>query len=94
MVSISLGSCCVAGIISFRALTNYLHDVVHGLECKGKYFISIVDIKGAERCFLRAHKCYVQWGAVEKADKLWKDWNLDASTESVKSFVNKHGRDE
>jgi len=55
---------------------------------------SIVEDQEAERCFMNTHKCYKQWGAVAKANKLWKDYNLDLSTEGIEICTIKHERDE
>ena len=59
----------------------------------GKYLKSIVEIEDADKCFVNAHKCYLQWGAVAAADKLWKRYNLDLSKANLE-VSNKHGRDE
>ncbi len=94
MVSTSWGILCVANIVSFPSPTNYLHDATRCVECMGRYLMSIVEVKESERCIMRAHQCYVQWGAMEKAKKILKDWNLDVSSESVKPCTAKHVRDE
>jgi len=61
------------------------HGLVHeqGLACElyGNYLYSICDL-AASHWFQKAYTCYLQWGAVAKAEKMRKDLNLDL-TESV-----------
>jgi len=73
---------------------GYIHEQGLAYECMGKYLVSIVEVHEAKRCFMSAHKCYKQWGADAKADKLWKDWNLTSSIECMESCAIKHKRDE
>ena len=56
--------------------------------------MSIVEVQDAERCFMNALKCYMHWGAMAKANKMWKDWDLGSSTEHIEICIIKHGRDE
>jgi len=77
------------------------HGLVHeqGLayELYGNFLYSIGDLV-ASQWFQKAHTCYLQWGALAKAEQLREDFNLDL-TESVnarfKSSLSstKHGRD-
>jgi len=73
---------------------GYVHEQGLAYECMGKYLMSVVEVQEAECCLLSAHKCYMQWGATAKANKLWKDWNLGSSTESIEPCTAKHKRDE
>lgn len=73
---------------------GYIHEQGLAYECMGKYLMSAVEVRGAERCFFSAHECYMQWGAKAKAKQLWMDWNLDSSTESIEHCTIKHERDE
>ena len=84
---------CIASI-SCHSLIYFSYDFTHWAECMGKYLTSIVEVRDAERCFMSAHKCYMQWGAVAKADKLWKDWGLSSSAECIEISTIKHKRDE
>ena len=78
------------------------HGLVHeqGLayELYGKFLTSIGE-PDASHWFQQAYSCYVQWGAVAKAEQLRKDGKL-GSPEEVTSTFNpslvsiKHGRDE
>merc|ERR1719491_1690136 len=43
---------------------GYIHEQGLAYELMGKYLMSAVEIQDAERCFLTAHKCYMQWGAM------------------------------
>jgi len=52
---------------------GYIHEQGLAYECMGKYLMSAVEVRDAERCFLSAHECYMQWGAKAKANKLWTD---------------------
>ena len=78
------------------------HGLVHeqGLACElyGNYLYSIGDLV-ASQWFQKAHACYLQWGAVAKAEQLRKDRNLDLtdffSTSLTLSLSSmKHGRNE
>jgi len=73
---------------------GYIHEQGLAHECMGKYLMSIVEVEDAERCFVRAHECYTQWGAKAKANKLWNDWNLGSSAVRNGMSTAKHNRDE
>ncbi|KAL7536761.1 hypothetical protein ACHAXR_007383 [Thalassiosira sp. AJA248-18] len=73
---------------------GYVHEQGLAYECKAKYLKSIVEDQDAERCFMSAHTCYMQWGAVAKANKLWKDYDLGSSTEHTEICNTKHEREE
>jgi len=77
------------------------HGLVHeqGLayELYGNFLYSIGDLVAAH-WFQKAHTCYLQWGAVAKAEQLRKDLNLDLTEIGNASFnsslsSSKHGRD-
>ena len=57
------------------------HGLIHeqGLanECKGKFLTSIDNISEDPSCFRKAYECYVQWGAVTKADQIRVNHKLE-----------------
>ena len=55
---------------------GFLHE--QGLSCElyGKFLSSIIETNEAFIWLKCAHACYMQWGAVAKADQVWKDHNL------------------
>ena len=66
-------------------------------EMYGKFLASICD--DANKWFLKAHECYIQWGAIAKANQLWDDHDLasaltDIHAEGMLSPSAKHNRDE
>eukprot|EP00585_Thalassiosira_rotula_P010121 CAMPEP_0196137450 /NCGR_PEP_ID=MMETSP0910-20130528/5428_1 /TAXON_ID=49265 /ORGANISM="Thalassiosira rotula, Strain GSO102" /LENGTH=296 /DNA_ID=CAMNT_0041397909 /DNA_START=35 /DNA_END=925 /DNA_ORIENTATION=- len=73
---------------------GYTHEQGLAYECMGKYLMSIVEVHEAGHCFLRAHECYLQWGAMAKATKLWRDWKLDLCVGDIVTSKLKHRRDE
>jgi len=73
---------------------GYIHEQGLAYECMGKYLDKIVEVRDAKRCFMSAYTCYMQWGAVAKADKLWKDQDLNLSTECFEISAIKRERDE
>mmetsp|Transcript_29350 Transcript_29350/g.63181 ORF Transcript_29350/g.63181 Transcript_29350/m.63181 type:complete len:1300 (-) Transcript_29350:155-4054(-) len=75
---------------------GYINEQGLAYERMGKYLMSIVEVPEAESCFLNAHRCYLQWGAKAKADKLWEDWNLGSSTGRLEPCTTsiKHKRNE
>jgi len=67
-----------------------------GLACElyGKFLTSIIETDEAIVYFKCAHACYMQWGAVAKAEQVRKDHNLNVSpVESAGQFMNKHCRE-
>ena len=72
------------------------HGLVHqqGLayEFMGNYLASIVETSEATCCYKNAYECYMQWGAVVKAERLWKDHTLD-QRDKIDSSAVKNGRD-
>jgi len=99
---------CLCNIVASKrsyelsARSAHDHGLVHeqGLayELYGNFLSSIGD-QVASQWFQKAYTCYLQWGAVAKAEQLRKDLNLD-STESFSvslrstQISTKHGRDE
>jgi len=74
------------------------HGLVHeqGLACElyGNYLSSIGN-PVASQWFQKAHTCYLQWGALAKAEQLREEFNLDL-VEIVKASSlssAKHGRE-
>ena len=65
-------------------------------EMYGKFLASVCD--DAQKWFLKAHECYIQWGAVAKAKQLWEDHGLafalaDVNDEDMLFASSKHSRD-
>jgi len=99
---------CVCNIVASKesyelsAKSARDHGLVHeqGLACElyGHYLYSIGDLD-ASQWYKNAHACYVQWGALAKAEQLRKDFNLDSKDFfncSIDSSLSstKHFRDE
>jgi len=56
----------------------------------GLYLSSIVEVEDAEVNFMNAHNCYMQWGAIAKAKKLWDEHNLGMSMADAEISTIKH----
>ena len=78
------------------------HGLVHeqGLayELYGDFLFSFADLD-ALQWHQRAHTCYLQWGALAKAEQLRKEFNLELRESFSSSFNSslsstKHSRDE
>mmetsp|Transcript_17647 Transcript_17647/g.31915 ORF Transcript_17647/g.31915 Transcript_17647/m.31915 type:complete len:184 (+) Transcript_17647:88-639(+) len=74
------------------------HGLIHeqGLACElyGKFLTSIVEADEALRWLKCAHTCYMQWGAVAKAERMWTEHNLGLLQAAGKyRLLNKHGRE-
>ena len=70
---------------------GHIHEEGLAYEFMGNFFASIVESTEATRCYKNAHRCYMIWGAVAKADKIWKDHQLDHFN-GIEPRA-KHGRD-
>mmetsp|Transcript_7551 Transcript_7551/g.17117 ORF Transcript_7551/g.17117 Transcript_7551/m.17117 type:complete len:1310 (+) Transcript_7551:61-3990(+) len=73
---------------------GFIHEQGLACECFGQYLSSIVEVGEAERYFMDAYTCYIQWGAVAKANTLREDHGLDLSTGGIRICTSKHERDE
>ena len=69
-----------------------IHEQALAYEFMGNFLASIVETSEATLCFGSAYECYMQWGAVVKAEKIRKDHKLDQYDE-IGSCKVKHGRD-
>ena len=74
-------------------LSGRIHDQSLAYELMGDYLSSILEIPQATECYKRAHKCYMQWGAVAKANKIQEDHQLDLEGGEIENNQMKHGRD-
>jgi len=77
-----------------RAARNYgrIHEQGLAHEMMGDYLTTILEIPGSTECYMNAHRCYMQWGAVAVAEKIQKDHHLDLSDVKHKNKMLKHGR--
>ena len=55
---------------------NFVNEQALALEFMGDYYSSIVEITEATVCYMQAYKCYMEWGALAKANKIKNDHNL------------------
>lgn len=60
----------------------------------GKFLSSLVEIDDAAQWLLKAHTCYMQWGAAAKATQLQNDHNLVLLMPGESLSSNKHERDD
>lgn len=72
---------------------GFINDQGLAYECFGKFLASIVDNKAASQCFMIAHMCYTQWGALALAEHIWEKYKLNTCG-GVSQFAtsNKHER--
>jgi len=78
---------------SIRSARNYgrVNDQGLAYELMGDYLSSISEIPQAIECYKLAHKYYMQWGAVAKAEKIQKEQDL--TDENTGNNPTKHERD-
>merc|ERR1712176_418130 len=69
---------------------GFVHEMGIANEFMGHYLASIVELEESTECYKQAYKCYMQWGATAKAEKIQEDHNLDLETTNN---TLKHSRD-
>jgi len=76
----------IAAKAAYEASVRSARDncLVHeqGLACElyGRFLLSVIETDESLIWFKCAHACYLQWGAVAKAEQVWNDHNLGVST--------------
>lgn len=80
--------------VHFARSNGLVHE--QGLACElyGKFLASIIEVAEGAFWMKCAHACYIQWGALAKARKLWNDHNLGLPAEaSMMMSSAKRGRE-
>jgi len=71
---------------------GFLHEQGLGYELMGNYLSSVDQLPEANKCFLQSYTCYMEWGAVGKAKKLFEDHYLCVQGGSENHSTLKHDR--
>ena len=71
---------------------GFVHEQGLAYELKGKCLALTLDTNSSN-CFKNAYQCYMQWGAVAKADQILKEHKLDLPLGQFEDSRVKHGRE-
>ena len=72
---------------------GFVHEQGLAYEFMGMFLNSVVETSAALVCFKHAYECYMQWGAIAKADQIRMKYNFDLLKEELNSVTIKRGRE-